>query len=387
MEEGIYLDNNASTPIDPRVLNAVVDILENHTGNASSIHSYGRALQKKLVMARDIVARYLGVKPKEIFFNSGGTEGMNTILKMYFDENPRGHIITSDLEHPCVFNTVKFLESKGLSVTYLSPGKYGAPTPEDVEDAIQPNTSLIALMAANNETGVITNIDGVAAVAMKHEIPFLVDAIALVGKKEFTIPEGVTALCLSGHKVHAPKGVGVTFVRRRTKFSPLLIGGGHEQGRRAGTENISGIVGFGKAIELLDTELPESTERMTQLRDKFESELLRQLSGISINGEGPRTCNTSNIAFSGVEGETLLANLDMQGLAVSHGSACSSGALEPSRVLLNMGISRELAMSSIRFSLSRMTTEAEIDRAIAIVVSVVERLRGQAKRSRPFNTR
>jgi len=375
MEDRIYLDSNASAPIDPRVLHVVCDILKNHPGNPSSMHSFGRSLERKITAARDLIAKYLNVRSKEIIFTSGASEGMNMLLKGFFENGYRGHVITSDLEHPCVYNTIKYLEKKGVEVTYLSPGKFGSPRPDDVRAAIRPDTVLITLMAANNETGVKTDISTIASIALESSIPFFVDAVAIFGKEKISIPSGVSAMCFSGHKIHAPKGVGFVFLKKTMKLSPLLIGGGHEYGQRAGTENVSGIVGIAKAVELLISELPDSTGYVEELRDRFEREIIEQLGDVSVNGEGSRVCNTSNLSFPGVEGETLLANLDMQGVAVSHGSACASGALEPSRVILNMGATREEARTSIRFSLSRMTTSDEIDRALAIIVAIVSRLR------------
>lgn len=376
MEEKIYLDSNASTPIDPCVLEAVIDILKNYIGNASSIHHFGQKLQKKRTSARDAVAKYLGVSPKEIFFTSGATEGLNTVIRGFFHNAPAGHIITSNVEHPCVRCAVELLEQQGCQVTRLDVGAFGAPVVDAVRQAITPQTRLITLMAVNNETGVKTDIEAIAALAEELGIAFIVDAVALLGKENFIIPPGVSAMVFSGHKIHGPQGVGAVFARRRFKFHPLLVGGEHEDGRRAGTENLSGIVGFAKAVELLQNKLPEANVFMKNLRDKFEQSLVEELGDVLINGTGPRICNTSNIAFLGVDGEALLAHLDMEGIASSHGSACASGALEPSRVLLNMGISKEIVNASIRFSVSRMTTEQEVERAVQIIVSTVKRLRG-----------
>jgi cysteine desulfurase len=230
-------------------------------------------------------------------------------------------------------------------------------------------------MAVNNETGVKTDIEAIAAIAQEHKIPFFVDAVALMGKEEFRIPTGVSAMAFSGHKFHAPKGIGFLMVRSSLKLAPLLIGGDQEYGKRAGTENLSGITGMATAIEILRTELPSASKRMEELRNKFEHELMQRLPDVSINGQGPRVVNTSNLAFQGVEGETLLTALDLAGIAVSHGSACASGALEPSRILLNMGCSKEVAASSIRFSLSRFTTQQEIEFCIEAIVKVVLKLR------------
>jgi cysteine desulfurase len=278
------------------------------------------------------------------------------------------HIITSDVEHSCVHATIKSLETLGHYTTFLKPGLYGAVTPEAVRAAITPETKLIALMAVNNETGVKTDIKAIGQIAHEHHIPFFVDGVALLGKEPFEIHLGVSMISFSGHKCHAPQGVGFCYIRSGIKCRPLLTGGEQEYGRRAGTENVIGIAALGKSIELLAEELPAAARRMELLRQKFEATILAALPHASINGQGPRTTNVSNIAFAGVDGETLLMELDRDGVAASHGSACASGSLEPSRVLLNMGIPLELVRSSIRFSLSRLNTEEEIDRAAQIVI-------------------
>jgi cysteine desulfurase len=233
-------------------------------------------------------------------------------------------------------------------------------------------------MSVNNETGVKTDIDAIAAILHERRIPFVVDGVAQLGKELFSISTGVSAICFSGHKLHAPKGIGMAIVKGSFKFTPLLLGGGQESNRRGGTENVAGIVGLAEAIRLLKEELPLASTRMLQLRDRLEQGLIQRLSDVTVNGQGPRICNTSNLCFRGVEGESLMMNLDLAGVAASHGSACASGALEPSRVLLNMGLTVEQAASSIRFSLSRMTCEEEIDQALEIIVGVVTRLRSIA---------
>lgn len=375
MTPRIYLDNNATTPLDPRVLEAVVHNLSSFSGNPSSIHSFGQESRRNLIQARYSIAAYLGVKPTEIIFTSGGTEGLNMILQGIMGNAPQGHLITSDLEHAAIYATAKNMASKGCQVTFLSPGLWGALSAKDVKEALRPNTSLIALMAVNNETGVKTDIEGIASLAREAGIPFLVDGVALLGKELFNIPLGVSAMCFSGHKLHAPKGVGFAFIRNNLRFPSLLTGGPQEYGKRGGTENISGIIGLAKAIEVLKQELPSASQYMCSLRDKFEKGIMGNIPDVKVNGLGPRVVNTTNIAFMGVEGESLLTSLDMEGIAVSHGSACSSGALEPSRVLLKMGISLEQARSSIRFSFSRYNTESEIDTCLETLKRLVVRLR------------
>lgn len=375
MKNRIYLDNNATTQIDPRVLEVVIDDLKNHFGNPSSAHSFGQDSRNRLAKARQTIAHYLKVKPNELIFTSSGTESLNMVIRGYFSSKCEGHIITSNVEHSCVYATVKQLEERGCSVSYLSTGLWGTVTVDAVRDSIRPDTRIIVLMAVNNETGVKTDIESIASLAHENNIPFVVDGVALLGKEPFTIPLGVSSICFSGHKIHAPKGVGLTFLRSGQKVSPLMTGGDQESGRRGGTENMSGIIGFAEAVRLLQEVLPDASRHMKQLRDRFETELMKKLPGVAVNGQGPRVVNTSNLSFEGVDGEALLASLDMEGVAASHGSACSSGALEPSRILLKMGVSEKVARSSLRFSISRFTTELEIDEAIDIIVRVVKRLR------------
>lgn len=374
MKTRIYLDNNATTFVDPRVSSAICRHLNEQMGNPSSVHSFGRDARSALQNARRTIAAYLQVKPQETIFTSGGTEGINMLIKGVAGESPGGHIITSAVEHACVYETLRGMMGKGWEVTFLPTGPWGAVTAEAVKSAMRSDTRLIALMAVNNETGVKTDVEAISKIARDAKVPFVVDGVALLGKESFTIPEGVSGMSFSGHKIHAPSGIGLCFVRSTLKMPPLLAGGEQEFQRRGGTENLPGIIGLAEAVCLLKEELPHATARMESLRDKLESGILQTISGTHVNGTGPRVCSTTNIAFNGVEGESLLTALDMEGVAVSHGSACSSGALEPSRVLLNMGLSREVARSSIRFSLSRFTTDEEVDAALSIIASVCARL-------------
>jgi cysteine desulfurase len=369
----IYLDNNATTAMDPRVLEVVVKDLQETVGNPSSIHSFGQQARQKLTKARQTIAAALGVKSQEIVFTSGGSEGANYILRGLLTPQTPGHIITSSVEHSCIYKTVQYLETLGSTATFLHPGTIGAISPDAVKQALKHSTKLIALTAVNNETGVKTDVEAIAALAAEAKVPFLVDGVALLGKESFIIPQGVSAMIFSGHKVHAPKGIGFVFVRSSLKLQPLMIGGEQEFGRRAGSENLSGIAGLAEAVRLLKEELPKAQKQMEALRNHLENSLMARLPNVKINGSGPRICNTSNLCFLGVEGETLLTALDLEGIAVSHGSACASGALEPSRVLLNMGILPTEAASSLRFSLSRQTTKDEIDRCIETVIKLVNR--------------
>lgn len=371
MTQRIYLDNNASAPLDPRLADFIVHTLPSLQGNPSSSHHFGQIARGLISKARASFAAYLHVRPNELIFTSGGTESVNMAIRGLITNKLPGHIITSVAEHACVFASCKELEAQGYAVTYLPTGAFGAVLPEQVKAAMRPDTQLVALMAVNNETGVKTDVEAIAKITHEHKVPFFVDAISLLGKEEVKIPLGVSAMAFSGHKIHALQGIGLLFLRSGSKLHPLIIGGEHEHGRRAGTENLLGILSFAKAVELLDK---NSIESMRQLRDKFESTLIKELSGVLINGEGARVSNVSNLAFSGVDGEALLMGLDRYGIAASHGSACSSGSLEPSRVLLSMGLPLERVNSSIRFSLSRLNTLEEIQSSCAIIIELVKRL-------------
>ena len=365
--ERIYLDNNATTPLDPLILETMQTDLLPIPANPSSLHFFGQEARKRLTKSRHTLATYFNVKPHELIFTSGGTESLNMILKGIFPLFPEGHIITTALEHSAVYEVMKLFESRGAKITYLKTGPFGSTRPKDVLSAIQNDTKLIALSAANSETGVKTDFDAIAHIANEKGIFFCVDGVALLGKETFTIPSGVSAMAFSGHKLHAPKGSGLAFIRSPHKLEPLLHGGGQEMGMRCGTENLANITGLTKAIELLREKLPDATTHMAALRDHFETELKKIFPSLQINGEGPRLPNTSNLSFPNVNGEELLMNLDLKGIAASHGSACSSGAHEPSRVLLNMGYPKARAASALRFSLSRLTTPQEIDRTLAVL--------------------
>lgn len=371
MRQNIYLDNNATTEVVKPVIDEMILSFHTTIGNPSSIHSYGKSAKYRLQEARDEIASYLSVSPREIIFSSGATEALNLVLRGL--KKPC-HIISSDLEHPAVYLTLKEMEKEGFSVSFLQGGLYGAITLDAVQKACKENTSLIALMAVNNETGVKTDIRAIAEFAKEKSIDFVVDGVALLGKEEFEIPDGVSAMCFSGHKFHAPKGIGFAFIRKSLKLKPLITGGEQEFGRRSGTENLPGIIALQKAIQLLKTELPEATFRMEKLRDRLEIGLRENLSNVIINGQGPRICNTSNLCFQNIDGELLMAKLDNEGIAISLGSACASGAIEPSRILLNMGLSIDDASSSIRFSLSRFTTEEEIDRTVEAIIRIIREL-------------
>lgn len=375
MKERIYLDNNGTTGVDPRVLEAMLPELSSIPSNPSSIHYFGQEAKNRLQKSRETIGAFFNVNPHEILFTSGGTEAINLLLRGFFSKEISGHAITSNVEHSCVYNTMKDLQEKGLDVSYLPAGLLGAVEPEQIKKAICPNTRFIVLNAVNNETGIKHDLDAVAQIALEAGIPLIVDGVAWLGKELFTLHPGISGICFSGHKFHGPKGIGFAIIRPSLKLFPFITGGKQEYSLRAGTENLPGIVGLAKAIELLKLELPEATHRMAMLRDLLEAGLMQKSNPVVVNGMGKRICNTCNLSFPNDNGEDLLIALDMAGIAVSHGSACSSGALEPSRTLVSMGLPPPIARSAIRFSLSRNTTLDEIYRTIEIVSEIVHTLR------------
>lgn len=371
----IYLDNNATTALDPKVAAIIAQDLTSLPANPSASHFFGQEAKAKLLKARQTIASYLQVKPSEILFTSGGTESMNFLIRGILEKQGPCHVITSNVEHPCVEATLQDLEQKGYKVSYLSAGPSCKVSLEDVEKNIQSNTKLLVFSAVNGETGVKQDLEGLSHLALRHQILLIVDGVALLGKEPFKIPAGVTGMGFSGHKFHAPKGIGFVFLRSLTKIAPLLTGGGQEYGLRSGTENLTAILALAKAVSLLSEELPKASLHMFKLRDHLEQTLLSSLPDIVINGDKERISNVSNIAFLGVDAETLLIQLDLQGIAASHGSACSSGSMQPSKVLSKMGLPLAQVKSSIRFSLSRYTTEEEIDRTISCLLEIIPALR------------
>lgn len=331
--------------------------------NPSSVHAFGQRARALLIEAREKVAKFFHVRPEEIIFTSGGTEAIN-----YFLKGLKGHVVTTEIEHSAIFNT---LQNSGLRVSFVPVGLWGAPLATKIEEAITDQTTAIVLSASNSETGVKIDLNAIAKLAIKRNIPLFIDAVSYIGKERLVIQPGVSALALSAHKFHGPKGVGALYLSSQVKMLPQMTGGAQENQRRAGTENLSGILGLAKALEILEFE----SGNLLHLRLHLEKGLSEMIPDIAMNGLGPRISNTSNIAFLGVDGEALLMQLDLAGIAVSHGSACSSGSLEPSRVLINMGIDRKIARSSLRFSLSRMNTKEEIDRTIEITAQIVKNLR------------
>lgn len=367
----IYLDNNATTALDPRVFKAMLADLQGPPANPSSTHWFGQQAKNALLSARRITASFFDASPEEITFTSCGTESLNLMLRGL----KPGHLITTMIEHSAVHQTIGKLEKEKFSVTYLPVGKWGAPLLEDIKAAICSNTQAIVLSAANGETGVKIDLVPIADLAFSLGIPLLLDCVAFIGKEPFSMHPGISAIAVSGHKFHGPKGIGLLFHRSSLHLSPILTGGSQEQQLRAGTENLAGILGLAEALKILNASQAEIANQLRDLRLHFENGLRQSIPDILINGEGPRISNTSNIAFCGMDGETLLMQLDLAGIAASHGSACSSGALEPSRVLMKMGIDKKTARSSLRFSLSRMNTREEIEQAIEIIARLVSSFR------------
>ncbi len=380
----IYLDHNATTPVDPAVLEAMLPFLRDDFANASSIHSPGQRARAAVDAARESVAALIGAKPAEIVFTSGGTEADNLAIlgAIKASNTPHKHLVTTSIEHHAVLQTCQGLEKEGVTVTYIAPNGSGFVSADAVRHALRPETALISVMHANNELGTLQPIEEIARIAREAHVPFHVDAVQTVGKMRVDVREiGADLLSLSAHKFYGPKGIGALYVRSRSRIEPVFRGGQHERGLRPGTENVAAIAGMGKAAELARQHLASDPAHIAALRDRFESALRASIPGVCINGErGTRICNTTNVTIPGASGESLVIALDLQGIACSTGAACSSGAIEPSHVLLAIGLVEEDARSSVRFSLGRTTTAAEIDRAIAVIPGVVERLRALSPR-------
>jgi cysteine desulfurase len=381
----VYLDNSATTAVSPEVIEAMLPYFSDEMGNAQSVHSFGQRSKAALEKARRQVAGLINASPTEIVFLSGGTEADNFAIRGIAEAHrDRGnHIITTQIEHPAVLSTCEALEKAGFRVTYLPVSREGLVHISDVRDAISEDTTLISVMLANNETGTIQPIEEIAEIVAEARAPgrrqlyLHTDAVQAVGKIPVDVERSrADLLSLSAHKFHGPKGVGALFVRKGTRLSKLLHGGHHERDRRAGTENVPGIVGFGRAAETALVQLDERMTRMRELRDYLERRVMSLVSDVSVNGDRARRVpNISNLSFEGIDGESLLIALDLKGIAVSTGSACASGSLEPSHVLQALGLSREEVRGSLRFSLSAYTTREDIDYAVSVLSETVARLR------------
>src|SRR5271169_457432 len=372
----IYLDNNATTPLLPDVFEAMRPYFGEHFGNASSIHHHGQQTRAAVEDARESVAALLGCSASEIVFTSGGTEADNLALAGLVGAGD--HVITSSIEHHAVLLACKHLEEIGVEVTVLPVDGRSLVDPADVRRALRPNTKLISVMMANNETGVLQPVEEIGRIAAEANVCFHTDAVQAAGKVAIDVKQiGCHALSISGHKLHAPQGVGALYVRKGTRLRPLFYGGRHERSRRAGTENVPGIVALGKAAELAMQSFERGEDsNMSTLRDRLQQGILAQVEEAGVNGEdAPRTPNTANIYFDHIEGEAMVISLDLKGLAVSTGAACSSGAIEPSHVLLAMGFRADRARASVRFSLGKQNTAEDIDLALALVPETVARLR------------
>ena len=379
MKKTIYVDNNATTCVDPQVLEAMLPFLKDRYGNPSSMHTFGGRISKDIEKAREEVAELIGAdSPQEIIFTSGGTESDNTAIISSLRVNPeKRHIITTKVEHPAVLNLCKHLEEEGYKVTYLDVDSQGLLNLDQLRKSITPETAIVSVMWANNETGVIFPIEEVAKICYERGVLFHTDAVQAVGKIPIKLKElPINFLSLSGHKLHAPKGVGALYVKRGTRFKPFIIGGHQEKGRRAGTENVAGIVGLGKACQLVKDFMEEENTRVKYLRDKLEKGILEKIPNTRVNGHRDlRLPNTTNIGFEFVEGEAILMLLDDKGICASSGSACTSGSLTPSHVLRAMGVPFTFIQGSIRFSLSRYNTQEDIEYILRELPPIIKRLR------------
>jgi cysteine desulfurase len=380
----IYMDANATTPLLPEVVDAMRPWLLESFGNASSIHFYGQKARGAVEHARESVARLVNCRESEIVFTSGGTESDN--IALFGLVKPGDHVITSSIEHHAVLHTAERLRDRGVEVTFLPVSHEGRVDPDEVRRALRSNTKLISVMMANNETGVIQPVEEIGRIAQEADVWFHTDAVQAAGKIDIDVKTiGCDLLSISGHKMHAPQGTGVLYVRKGTQIEPLFFGGAHERQRRAGTENVAGIVGLGRAADLAyDALRYGAMDRVAALRDRLEQGILTRVEDCALNGAGSlsgspsqvrRVPNTTNLQFDNLEGEALVIALDLKGLAVSGGSACMSGATSPSHVLTAMGLVTNRARASLRFSLTKLNTEDEIDAALEIVPAAVSRLR------------
>lgn len=375
----IYLDHSATTPVDPRVLEAMIPYFSQVFGNASSVHMFGQDAKVALEEARRQVAAVLGAEPAEIVFTSGGTESDNWAIKgaAYFFAGQKKHIVTSTVEHHAVLYTCKYLEKQGFEVTYVSVDKTGMVNPEKVAEAIRGDTFLVSIMHANNELGTINPIREIGQIAHERGILFHTDAVQSFGKIPINVREmNIDLLSLSGHKIYGPKGIGALYIRRGVQIEKFMHGGKHERDRRAGTENVPGAVGLGKAAELCQQRMEEDMSHLRTLSQRLYDLVMAEIPEVCLNGHpNKRMPGIINLSFRGVDSESMLMSLDLKGIAVSNGSACTSGSVEPSHVLKALGLPKDLANSAIRFSLGRDNTEEDIDRTVEALKEIVNRLR------------
>jgi cysteine desulfurase len=376
-----YFDNNATTRVAPEVVDAMIPILREQWGNPSSTYVFGRQVGEQVEQARARVATLINAEPREIIFTSCGTESNNSAIHSALVTQPeKRHVLTTAVEHSATLKFCEVLQKRGYTVTFLPVATDGALDLELLEKSIRPDTAIVSVMWANNETGVLFPVGDIAAICHRKGVLFHTDAVQTPGKLKIDVRElGVDFLSLSAHKLHAPKGIGLLYVKRRVKYQPYIVGGGQERGRRGGTENVASIVAFGRAAELAMARLDDENSRVRALRDKLEDEVLSRIPGASRNGaKEPRLPNTSNIAFEGVEAEGILMLLDQAGICASSGSACTTGSLDPSHVLTAMGCSAARARSSIRFSLGIYNTEAEVDYLLKHLPGIIAKLRASS---------
>jgi cysteine desulfurase len=381
-DEIIYLDNNATTQLDPAVTEEMLPFLTKYYGNPSSGYGFAATARKAINVARERLAALLGCEPTEIIFTSGGTESNNAAINSALQLEPRGkRVVTSAVEHSAVLRPCQDLAKRECEVTFLGVDKHGNLDLGELEAATRPETTVVSIMWANNETGVIFPVEKIAEICHQKDVPFHTDAVQATGKIPMRLRDTpINFLSLSAHKFHGPKGVGALYVNRRTRFNPFIAGGGQENGRRGGTENVASIVGLGKAAEVALKYLQEGKCNICSMRDRFEKSVLEAVSGASVNGAGAtRLPNTSSLSFEGIESSAALLLLDRQGICCSAGSACRTGSQEASHVLRAMNPTADGARRSLRFSFGRFNTNAEIDRAIEIVPKVIEKLRQPAR--------
>ena len=374
----VYLDHNASTPVHPEVVAEMLPYFGETYGNPSSVHAFGRAARDGVDVARERVARFLAVRPEEVVFTSGGTEADNFAVKGLAWARGRGHLVTSAIEHHAVLRSCQALEGQGFPVTYVPVDGHGMVDPDDVRRALRPDTVAISLMHANSEVGTVQPVAAIGAIAREHGIAFHVDAVQTFGKIPIDVAGwGIDLLSFSGHKIYGPKGVAGLYLRKGVKMVSVQHGGEHERRRRAGTENVPGIVGLGKATEIRGREMAAEAARLTALRDRLWNGIHARVPEVRLNGHPTeRVPGTANIAYRHVESESIVLGLDLKGIAVSAGSACTAGNVEPSYVLVAMGVPVDWAMGAVRSSLGRATTAADIDHVIEAVDTVVRALRG-----------
>ncbi|MGI5998884.1 MAG: cysteine desulfurase NifS [Lutispora sp.] len=382
MNKRIYLDHSATTSTKPEVLEEMIPVFTDYFGNPSSIYSFGREAKKLVDKSRERVAKALGALPEEIFFTAGGSESDNWVLRgvSYANKNRGNHIITTSIEHHAILHTCEQLEKEGFEVTYLPVDSYGMISLEDLKAAITDKTILISIMYANNEIGTIQPIEEIGKIARERNIYFHTDAVQAVGNVKIDVKaQNIDMLSLSAHKFYGPKGVGALYVRKGTKIANLITGGGQERGRRAGTENVPGIVGLGKAIELATENIDKYNEKLLKLRTKLINGVMEKIPYTRLNGHPEkRLPGNANFCFQFIEGESLLLNLDMKGVAASSGSACTSGSLDPSHVLLAIGLPHEIAHGSLRLTLGDENTEEDVDYVLEVLPEIVQRLRNMS---------